>query len=228
MRNKARGKKRKLGNIFSPIFSSVEESCLTNIANEYRCEEDHITGDVLTKFEERINNQDFNGIKVSTKQFTGRGPNSDESITGADGALILDTPYLESRKFYLFQAKKFKDVKGKFDERAISQKWKMLTHTSDSFFLIYTPKRFYYVSAFMVGLNDTLASLPKKSFHEFHKDFFNCFIGDHSLVFPWFPTHIPRHIAWDFLEDFSKNPSKFDAKNPLAKNNLVIQIQESN
>jgi len=218
---------KKLGDLFSKVFDEVEEDVLKNIAQGNKKEEDHITGEVLTRFEERINGRDFNGLTVTARQFSGRGPNSDESITGADGALILEAPDFELRKFFIFQAKKFMS-ESKFDDRSVQQKWRMLACTPDSFFLIYTPEKFYWVSAFMVGLNDRLDDLPCKNFSEFNQDFFNCFIGDHFFGFPPLPFYKPWRFFpfWDEYE-FRKF-MKFPKDLPLAKKNLYIRIMKRN
>ena len=162
---------------------------------------------------------------MSATQFSGRGQYSEESIVGADGAVILDVKFknTEFRKFYLFQAKK--SIKSfKFDEKSIDQKYKMLFLCPDSFFLIYD-KRFYFIPAFVVGLRDGLKKLPRKDFIKFHKDFFNCFIGDHSVRLPWLPFFFPLHRYWHypFWEDFA-DFYKFN-KLPLAKDNLLIEIK---
>ncbi|MBI2047890.1 MAG: hypothetical protein HYT27_02010 [Parcubacteria group bacterium] len=211
---------KKLGEIFEPIFVGVEKDTLDRMKDGDKREEDHITGDILTRIEERVNGHDFNGLRVRARQFSGRGPNSDESLTGADGALIVEAPDLELRKFFIFQAKK----QTKFDERAIEQKWRMLACTPDSFFLVYGKKQFQFVSAFLVSVNDKLGDLPTKSFSELHKDFFNCFIGDHFFGFPPLPFHRPWRFwpFWDEFRDFAKFPKDL----PLAKKNLLIQINK--
>ncbi len=227
-KNKAKFNK-KLGDLFTEIFTGVEETVLHHINDGSREEEDHITSEVLTLLEERINNRSnkgLDGIRVWASQFSGRGPNSNESVTGADGALILEVPCLELRKYFVFQAKKFRvGERSRFDERSIEQKWKMLAYTADSFFLVYTPERFYWVSAFMVGLNDKVRDVPCKNFSEFCQDFFNCFIGDRHWhpQFPWFRT-LPSKIQHELLSAFKK--IEFTEKSPLAKRNLCIRIEK--
>lgn len=218
---------KKLQKVIKKIFADVEKETLERIENGNRNEEDHITTTIFTLAEEKINNGDFGEFRLQAKQFSGRGPNSDESITGADGAVILDAKFqdTEFRKFYLFQAKKFsKD--SKFDERSIDQKHKMLAWSPDSFFLVYTPDKFCFVSAFLVGLNNKLSNLPIKKFTAFHEDFFNCFIGDHSLRFPWFLPDFLRYWHWEFRREFI-GVAKFNEKNPLAKKNLLIEVSSS-
>jgi hypothetical protein len=215
---------KKLHKTIRQIFADVENDALRRIEHRDRNEEDHITTTIFTLAEEKINNGSFGKFRLRARQFSGRGPNSDESITGADGAVILNATYqdTEFRKFYLFQAKRFSE-KTKFDERAIDQKYKMLSWSPDSFFLIYGPNKFSFVSAFIVGLNNRLKDLPTKNFTTFHEDFFNCFIGDHTLRFPWFPPSFPRHWHWEFWREF-KNVAKFNEKNPLARKNLLIEV----
>ena len=213
---------KRIGEIFEPIFMDVERDASAKILNGDKKEEDHITGDIFTRLEERINQQEFGTMRVHARQFSGRGPNSDESLTGADGALIVEAPELELRKFFIFQAKK----NPKFDERAIEQKWRMLSCTPDSFFLVYGKKQFQFVSAFLVSLNDGLEDLPTKSFSELHKDFFNCFIGDHFFGFPPLPFQRPWRF-WAFFEEF-RDFTKLSKDSPLAKNNLLIQIERMN
>lgn len=180
------------------------------IDNCSRVEEDHITSTVFTIMEERINNSKVEGLKIQAKQFQGRGNNSDESVSGADGALFLHVKLhnTEFEKFVLLQAKRFKTKSAKFDKRAVAQKDRMLLWTPDSFFLVYGHNGFQFASAFAVGLNDKLTELPTKNFPEFLKDHFNCFIGDHLWRFcPFF----------DKRRDYEK----------LAKHNLSIQIESS-
>lgn len=218
---------KKLGNIFKEIFSSVESDTIAKLNEGDRVEEDHITSTVLTLLEERVKEHTFSGLFVRARQFQGRGPNSDESITGADGALILDVKLkdTEFRKFYIFQAKNFKYKNTKFDERALDQKHRMLSWTPASFFLIYTPRNFCFISAFLVGLNNRVNKLPSKRFIEFHKDFFNCFIGDHFLRFLFFPFCIPRRRS-RFGPELGPS-SKFIEKRPIAKRNIQIDISQS-
>lgn len=213
---------KKLGELFEPIFNNVEEDVIDLISKGDFKEEDHITGTVLTRIEERINNHSFNDLQVCVRQFSGRGPNSEESLTGADGAFIIDAPNLEIRKFFIFQSKVFKSSSSKFDEHAIEQKWRMLACTPDSFFLIYTKANFQFISAFLPGLNDKLFNLPTKSFSEFYQDFFNCFIGDHFFGFPRRPFPHPWRF-WPF-EGYPDYP-KLTKDLPLAKKNLLIQIE---
>lgn len=207
---------KKLGEIFLPVINEIEPNVLNQIDKGNIKEEDHITDSIFDKIEERIDQKKFTGLSVNVRRFSGRGPGSEESANGADGALILQIPDLKIKKFFIFQAKKFKNERAKFNKDAIAQRDKMLACTPDSFFLVYTPDKFYFVSAFMVGLNDCLLNLPSKSFLEFHNDFFNCFIGDHFFGFPNLPLKSPRRLS--SLSD------KEDL--PLAKDNLLITIED--
>lgn len=218
---------KKLGKIFNQIFLSVEKSIVEKIEKGDRKEEDHITSTLFTLLEERINGFNHSSLKISAKQFPGRGANSDESITGADGALILDINLdgLEFKKTVLLQAKKFFQTKDKFDDRSIHQKYKMLSFTPDSFFLVYQKKKVSFVSAFLVGSGDKLNQLPSKRVTSFLEDYFNCFIGDHLIIFPPHPFRHPWRY-WLLLEELPRY-FKFDDKMSMAKNNLLIKIEDS-
>lgn len=207
------------GNICSPIFDGIEQDVVYRIKSKDRVEEDHITTTAFTILEERINNYQASGFRIRARQFPGRGPNSEESIFGADGALILyvNLENIEFQKIVLLQAKSFNKPSSKFDNRSIHQRYRMLSITSDSFFLVYQKDRIDLVSAFLVGFGDRLAKLPIKTFSDFLKDYFNCFIGDHIFDYPW------RFIPWiDSFRDFSKLAERW----PLAKNNLSIRIED--
>lgn len=212
---------KKIGNIFKPIFLGLEQDILARVKDGDVKEEDHITTTLFTLAKERIDKLatetiGANGageLQITARQFTGRGRNSEESFIGADGAVSLHVRLgdLEIQKFYIFQAKKF-GPKSKIDARAVTQRQRMLECSPDSFFLIYTPSKMYYVSAFMVGQDDKLSDLPSKGFNEFNQDFFNCFIGDHFLGFPDLPFRRPwRYGPYD---------------GPVAKNNLIIEVSD--
>src|SRR5579864_744987 len=139
---------KKLGDSFGDIFDGVEKDALQKIKSGERKEEDHITSTWMTLAEERIRKAEIPGFNIETRQFQGRGANSDESITGADGAIVLNARFndTEVHKFYLFQAKNFSNGNPSFDERAVDQKWRMLAFTADSFFLTYQGTQFDFFS----------------------------------------------------------------------------------
>lgn len=125
---------KKFGDIFKETFRGVESDVLERISKRDFQEEDHITNTILTRIEERINSEKNATPQVRARLFSGRGRNSTESFTGADGSLILEVPNLGIKKYFIFQAKKFKSDSDKFDKRSMEQKRKMLLHTPDSFF----------------------------------------------------------------------------------------------
>lgn len=206
------------GDLFRPVFSDVVRDTLAKIQDGNTREEDHITSTLFTLAEERVNKLSAGdlvagrGLKITARQFPGRGRNSDESFIGADGAVCLRVKLndLEIQKFYLFQAKR--STQKQFDERAAKQRDLMLHCTPDSFFLIYSPKGINVLSAFLVEQRDKFSELPTKSFVKFNEDFFNCFIGDHFLGFPDFSYGRP----W----------RKWPYNYPTAKNNLLIEVSE--
>lgn len=212
---------KKFGDFFEPILQGLESDVLLKAEGGDIKEEDHITTTLFTLMEERLNGRAAtnlvdkagDGFTLSARQFTGRGRRSEESLVGADGALGLriNVGGLQIQKFFLFQAKKF-DAKSKFDSRAASQRKRMLECTPDSFFLVYTDKKIYWVSAFLVEQGDKLSDLPSKSFTEFNQDFLNCFIGDHFFGFPDLPYGRP----WRYWP-YDEYP---------AKNNLIITISD--
>ncbi len=216
---------KRLGDFFQGVFKGVENSILERIASGNRIEEDHITSTFFTLLEECINSLRPEKLTITARQFPGRGPNSDESIVGADGALILDVKLhnVEFRKIILLQAKIFLNGKAKFNELAVEQKHKMLYFTPDSFFMVYQKTGIKFVSAFLVGAGDRLSQLPLKRASEFLRDYFDCFIGDHLLVFPPDFWRRPWRFwpVWEELRPFLKG----DEKTPIAKINLLIEVR---
>jgi hypothetical protein len=215
---------KRLGKLFEDIFQGVEADVLKRIADGSRTEEDHITSTFFTLIEERVNGLDHNQLKIEARQFTGRGPSSDESVTGADGAMILDVKFhnTEFRKVILLQAKNFSNRKARFDDHAIDQKYKMLYFTPDSYFMIYQTTGISFASALLIGSGDKLNQLPLKKAKEFLSDYFNCFIGDHLLTFPPDTWRRPWRY-WPMWEEF-RHLFKSSEKSPIAKNNILISV----
>jgi hypothetical protein len=218
---------KKIGYKLRDIFVSVEKDTLARMSDDTRTEEDHITTTLFTLLEDRINKQEENDWRITARQMTGRGANSEESITGADGAVILNIKLddVEYTKCFLFQAKNFLKSKSRFDNHAIEQKHKMLNFTPDSFFLVYTKDKISFISAFPVAVNDTISNLQTKKFVSFFEDYFSCFIGDHFLtstilVLPLLRRHWPE---WHDFYDFKKLYG-FDKDIMIAKNNLFIKL----
>ncbi len=212
-------KNKKFGDLLASTLGDLEQDVLAKVKNEHIVEEDHITASLLTLLEERINYVSKNAdtessFKVTARQFSGRGRSSQESFTGADGALGLRVNIggVEFQKFFIFQAKKF-GPKSRLDARASAQRQKMLECTPDSFFLIYTDSKICWASAFLAEQGDTLAVLPTKSFSEFNEDFFNCFIGDHFFGYP----ELPYRHKWRYWP-YDEYP---------AKHNLLVTITDS-
>ena len=106
-------KNKKLGELCSFIFDDVEKDILEEVGRGDLKEEDSITSNIFALLKERVNKNDIEGLNLRAREFAGRGSGSEESIIGADGALVLNVQ-LENvgfTKFCLLQAKKFKDKK---------------------------------------------------------------------------------------------------------------------
>lgn len=214
----------RFGNYFLKDIKEAEDEIIRKITEGQRIEEDHITCTFLDLLESAVNKPRQKEFVIKTYQFSGRGPKSLESITGVDGAVTLDVklPGCEYRKSYLFQAKKLKSINQQFDRNAIKQRNKMLSLSSDSFFLVFSPDKIKFISAFIAIFKTKYRSLPYKSLPTFHRDFFNCFIGDSFARRPFNYSKIPpkyRHIF-----DYLPNNAKFINEVPIAKHNLVIAI----
>lgn len=173
---------KKFGDLFAQISEGIEKEITDKISLGERVEEDHITSTLFTLLEERINSTNSD-LSIRATQFSGRGKNSAENILGADGAIVLDVDCANTKfkKIILLQAKKLK-THSKFDLHAISQKYKMLAISPDSFFLVYDTSHFRLISALIVSEGDEINNLPAKSLSLFMKDFGDCFIGDNRPI----------------------------------------------
>ncbi|MDP1851966.1 MAG: hypothetical protein Q8K48_06070 [Candidatus Planktophila sp.] len=183
---------KRLGDFFADVFERIEKEVLNDIVRGSVSEENTITGRLLSAAQSHINNFASNqpktesGLNIQANHFSSSGRGSQETLTGADGAIFLDISIGTTlvQKFYLFQAKRTLKS-NRIDDHARKQRDKMLKRTSDSFFLFYSRNSFDFVSAFMVNVGDKPANLPSKTYTEFHQDFFNCFIGDQTSKFPF-------------------------------------------
>jgi len=224
---------KNIGSLFSDAFKSVEADVIGKINKGYRIEEDHITTTVFDLLEERVKDRFWEGINVEMKQLPGRGKGSEESLTGADGSVILTIPLKNSvfQKFYIFQAKKDFDGRKVLDKDAIKQKEKMLLFASSCFFMIYDRRKISFISAQVVDLNNRFSTLPTKRFVAFHRDFFNCFIGQpiSSIASLIMPLPMPAPPAPPISAPLFYMPTEInmDVYNQIAKKNLFITIKKN-
>lgn len=131
-----------------------------------------------------------------------KGPESEESISGADAIIVLksEVPHIKANKGFLFQAKKHN---GRGDFRSIGtseikkQCKKMLEFTNSAYAIVYHPNGFYCFDC---------KSINKKDWSSFHRDqsiplaeiirlFMKCEVGDHNL------NAIDKTSFADFLSD---------------------------
>lgn len=178
------------------IFDETEKYVLDKLEDQHISEEDHITSYTFASLESDFNRLKSKSYRVISKQTGGRGKNSEESLSGADGVLIFDNkavtrPY---SKYYLFQSKKDLSFRSgyRFDDHAVEQAYKMLTITSDSFFLIQTRKGMFLVSAYLVSKGISWTELNPMKFTEFNMNFLKSFIGDHKVVNPYVNLPFPE------------------------------------
>lgn len=77
----------------------------------------------------------------------------------------------------------------------------MLALSSDSFFLLYTPKQVYVVPAFSVLLGDKNRISTSEHYvmplSRFYAEFFKCFVGDHLIA--------PRMTTPQALADWARS-----------------------
>lgn len=211
---------KRLGDLFGDVFEGIEREVLNAMENEEIGEEDTITGRLLGVASERINHFGSNqgmgpgALHIESIHFSSKHKKSQETLSGADGAVVLNVKIGQTtiRKFYLFQAKRT-DKTPKINPHAMDQKFKMLHHTADSFFLFYSRASFDFISAFIIEEGDKPSDLPSKTYKDFHEDFFNCFIGDLYENYPF--RRLPMGFQYNFLNE-----------TPWVRHTLVIEVTD--
>jgi len=158
----------------------AEESIIKRYKERQICEEEDITAQLAGKISELTDGLEEEDFKISAKVYTRRGKKSEEKITGADLAVVLESNSI--KKAFLAQSKKGVRINGRLkiikDKRLRVQCQKMLEISSDSFVIVYTPGSIFVTPA--LEIND--AKNHYKRLHTFFTEFLKCFIGDHKIV----------------------------------------------
>lgn len=168
---------KQLGNLFESVLKESYKSIFEKLRLGERIEEDDISCLVLDTLEDKLNETSHKiankSIVIQTKRFTSKGSGSEESLTGADNAIILHVKYgnFDYSKFILIQAKRKRGNDFIFDDNAIKQARDMLRWTTDCYFSIYDKDRIIHVPAIQVSLKDKLSILSTKELYHFIKIF---------------------------------------------------------
>ena len=172
--------RKKIVNEIVQGVKKAEECIIKRYKEKEIYEEEDITAQLAGKISELTNDIEEEGFKISTKVYTRKGKKSEEKITGADLAVVLENNSI--KKAFLAQSKKGRKADGHLeiveDKRLKEQCKKMLRFSSDSFIIIYTSKNIFVMPALEICEDKT----NYKRLHTFFAEFLKCFVGDHKIV----------------------------------------------
>lgn len=188
---------------FGELVKKAEELTINDIIQGKIETEPSITDRYLAILEYVVNEYgEKEGFRFDASTLGNKGPNTPESLYGADfvGVLNVKLKGYEQTKGFLSQAKKEGNVvrikttsfrttaafsHNQEFERLKGQTNNMLQVTPDSFVIVYSKDGFIVVPASSVNGLSTSANLYAKPAARFFKEFLMCFIGD------------PKLKAWD-------------------------------
>ena len=180
--------KRLVRTVASRISKAANAAVVDALTNGWPEQETSITGKLLGRVEQSLQEYSKNGIVWRSKVLTDHGPNTMEKEYGADFAGILDlnVPGYRIRKGFLAQSKLVKNgrIQSAEFERMVGQCRDMLSLSQTSFVFLYSKEGIRIVSAAaVIGVQNrrgsfdpsSLYSRDVKTFYEAHLE---CFIGD--------------------------------------------------
>lgn len=185
------------------LIRNSERQIIEQIQNGQIPDEPAITNQFLGNIQNEINRHGEEhgfpgGLQIQATTVSSMGPNSNESVVGADFSIILDinVENFRLRKGVLFQAKR--EVRGIITEHPVGRRHSvnfsqgsltelkpqvenMFNVTPDNFVIIYGIHGFQVVPGNSIqGLTQS-DSTYAKPISRFFKEFLMCFIGDPKL-----------------------------------------------
>lgn len=184
-------KKHHLVQQSAKVAGEAARATLREIQSKDAPQEPQMTDRMLGRIGQAMDGLVVNGATWRAKTMADRGINSEESVLGADFAVVIEF-LIDNKKFvkgFLGQSKYIGD---KGDLSAVQKKEliiqceKMLKISPDSFVVIFSNTDIRVVPAvgFGSGIAQSLKDLYSRSIERFLEDFFQCFCGDPDISSP--------------------------------------------